>query len=190
MFRTVRHTLLLLAAAGLSLVMACQSPTDPSETGPTVDEFVEVAVSPDPVLADASTDGKGYRVTENDITVTRLYDWKTRFNVILRLNDQANDDDLDLEWPVDITSATFQPGQATGGIRNAPPAGEVEYSTSEIAAATGNRFGAANSSQTLTIDLWYDFPNLKREALMVANVSFRDANGKTFTRTAEFRISP
>jgi hypothetical protein len=177
-------------AGGVSLLTACQSPTDPSETGPTVDEFVEVSVSPDPIIAEASTDGKGYKVVENDVTVTRVYDWKARFNITARLNDQANDEDLDIEWPVDITAATFQPGQATGGIRNAPPAGEVEYSTSEIAAATSNRFGAANTSQTLTIDLWYDFPNLKKEALMVASLSFKDADGKTFTRTAEFRISP
>lgn len=190
MARMVRKCLPLLASGGLFLVSACQSPTDPSETGPSVDEFVDVAISPDPIVAEPSPDGKAYKVVVDDVTQTRLYDWKATFNLTLRLNDEANDKDLDLEWPVDITSATFTPGQATGGIRNAPPAGEVEYSVSEIVAATGNRYNAANSSQTLTIDLWYDFPNLKKEALVTVNVAFKDANGKTFTRTGEFRIAP
>ena len=190
MYRTVRHTFILITLAGCSLLTACQSPTDPGNTGPTVDEFIDVGVSPDPIVAEEATDGKSYKVTENDVTVTRLYDWKTRFNVTVRLNDTANDKDLDLTWPVDITASAADPDQATGGIRNPPPTGEAEYHASEIAATTGNRFLAANSSQTLTIDLWYDFPNLRKEALVVVTLSFRDADGKTFTRTAEFRISP
>ncbi|MGZ8811964.1 MAG: hypothetical protein ACXW29_12565, partial [Thermoanaerobaculia bacterium] len=126
MYRTVRHTLILIALAGCSLLTACQSPTDPGNTGPTVDEFIDVGVSPDPIVAEEATDGKSYKVTENDVTVTRLYDWKARFNINVRLNDVANDKDLDLSWPVDITASAADPDQATGGIRNPPPSGETE----------------------------------------------------------------
>jgi hypothetical protein len=172
-----------------ALLCSCQSPTDPDDTI-DVDDYVEATSSPDPVIADLCTDGKTYNVTVNDVTEKRLYDWKATFSVTVRLNDKAADKDLDLAFPVDVTAATFEVDQATGGIRNPPSGGELEYSQSTIVQSTGNRYAAANTSHTIVVDLWYDLPSLRREGLIVATLAFKDNEGRTFTKVADIRIAP
>jgi hypothetical protein len=175
--------------AAMVLACACQSPTDPDDVI-GVDEYLEITASPDPVNADASPDNKTYTVVVNDVTERRVYDWKASFAVVARLNEKADDDDLDFTWPIDMTSATFKVDQATGGIRNPPTGGEVEHSEVTIVHSTGNRYANAGSQQTLSLDLWYDLPNLRKEGLIVATLSFRDADGRTFSRAVDIRIAP
>ena len=181
-----RRAAILLSAL---LACSCQSPTDPDDVI-GVDEYVDAAASPDPVVAETSTDGKTYSVTVNDTTERRLYDWKASFTLTARLNEQSADQDLDLAFPVDLTSATFKVDQATGGIRNPPSGGEIEYSQSTIVHSSGNRFAAANTSQSLAVDLWYDLPSLRQEGLIVVTLAFKDADGRTFTKVADIRIAP
>jgi hypothetical protein len=119
-----------------------------------------------------------------------VYDWKASFVITALLNDRADDEELDLAFPVDLTSATFKVDQAVGGIRNPPSGGEIEQSVGTIAQSTGNRFSGINTSQSLTIDLWYDLPHLRKEGIIVASIAFRDADGVTFTRSYEIRIAP
>jgi hypothetical protein len=176
----------ILATAVLA---GCQSPTDADDVI-DVDEYVETTVVPDPVIADASTDGKTYNVTIDDVTEKRLYDWKASFSLTARLNNKAADEDLDLTFPVDLTSASFKVDQATGGIRNPPTGGEVEHSDAIITGSTGNRYGGANTSQSLTVDLWYDLPSLRREAIIVATLNFKDTDGKVFTKVVDLRVAP
>jgi hypothetical protein len=177
------------AAVLAASVAGCQSPTAPDETI-GVDEFIDVSVSPDPVVADTSVDNKTYTVLVNDVTETRVYDWKASFAITARLNDMAGDDDLDLTFPVDLTAATFEVDQATGGIRNPPTGGEIEQHLATIVQSTGNRFAGISTSQTLTVDLWYDLPHLRKEGIIIATLSFKDADGLTFTRAYEVRIAP
>jgi hypothetical protein len=139
MLRLTRAPMIVFSAA---LLCSCQSPTDPDDTI-DVDDYVEATSSPDPVIADLCTDGKTYNVTVNDVTEKRLYDWKATFSVTVRLNDKAADKDLDLAFPVDVTAATFEVDQATGGIRNPPSGGELEYSQSTIVQSTGNRYAGS-----------------------------------------------
>jgi hypothetical protein len=182
------RTILLAALACLPAVSGCQSPTDPDDVI-GVDEYVDVAVNPDPILADVG-DGKIYRVTVNDAIETRIYDYKASFSMNVTLNSTAADSDVDLAFPVDITAITADVDQASGGIRNPPTGGEIEHFESVIVQTTGNRYAAASSSNTVGMDLWYDLPSLRKEALITLTIAFRDADGVVFSRVAEFRIAP
>jgi hypothetical protein len=185
------HSIRLAAVIAFAVAFAsgCQSPTDPDDPI-AVDEFTDVSVAPEPVVADTSADNKTYTVLVNDVTETRVYDWKARFSMTVRVNDKAADDSLDLTFPIDLTAATFKVDQATGGIRNPPASGEVEHYEANIVQSTGNRYAAVNTAQTLDMELWYDLPNLRKEGIIVASLSFKDAEGKTFTRSYEVRIAP
>ncbi len=118
----------------------CQSPTDPDDVI-GVDDFVDASSSPDPATADASS-GRTYRVVRGNNQPDEIleFDWKTSFTVTIRLNDTANDSDLDLAFPVDITAATVKVQQATGGIVSPPTGGELEYQDYVIAQTSGNRY--------------------------------------------------
>jgi hypothetical protein len=180
----------VLVAASV-LLGGCQSPTDPDDII-GVDDFVEASVAPDPASAAESTDGKTYRVVRgnNQPDDILLFDWKTSFAVTIRLNDNANDSDLDLAFPVDITSATVKVQQATGGIISPPTGGDVEHQDYIISQTTGNRFSAASTSNSMTFDIWYDLPNLRKEAIVTVAVSLKDSESRTFTKTLDVRVSP
>jgi hypothetical protein len=179
----------VLLGAAMTLA-ACQSPTDPDDVI-GVDDFVETSVSPDPAEASPSS-GRTYRVVRGNNQPDEIleYDWKSTFTITVRINNTATDEDLDLEFPLDITSATVKAQQASGGIVTPPSGGEVEHTDFTIAQTTGSRFAAANTSNSLTFDVWYDFPNLKREALMTLTIAMKDADGRTFTKVHEVRVSP
>lgn len=187
MIQSMCRGVLVLCACAVTFG-GCQSPTDPDDVI-GVDEYVDVSVSPDPIVADVG-DGKTYRVTVNDQIETRVYDHRATFNVNVTLNETAGDDDLDFAWPIELTSLTADVDQASGGIRNPPTGGEIERFESVIAQTTGNRYAGPNSSNMVTIDLWYDLPSLRKEALVTFTITFRDNDGVTFTRTAEFKIAP
>ena len=183
-----KGTALLLA--GCMLLAGCQSPTDPDDII-GVDDFVDASANPDPANADRST-GRTYRVVRGNNQPDDIleYDWRSTFSVTITINDRAADEDLDLEFPLDITSATVKVQQASGGIVTPPTGSDIEHSEFTIAQTTGSRFGAVNTSNSITFDVWYDLPSLQKEALMTVTVAIKDANGKTFSKVKEVRIAP
>jgi hypothetical protein len=176
--------------AAMSLLSGCQSPTDPDDVI-GVDDFVEASASPDPATADSSS-GRTYRVVRGNNQPDDIleYDWKTTFTVTVRINDKAADEDLSLEFPLDITSATVKAQQASGGIVTPPTGGETEHTDFTIANTSGSQFGAINTSNTITFDVWYDLPNLRKEALMTVTIAMKDADGRTFTKIKDVRVAP
>jgi hypothetical protein len=174
----------VLAAAG------CQSPTDPDDVL-EVDDFLDMSVTPNPATAEPSTDGRTYRVVRgnNQPDDILTYDWHTTFTVGATLNGEADDED-GLEFPVDITSVTVTVKQASGGIITPPPTGEAEYSFPLISQVSGNRFASANSTVNVGVEIWYDLPSLRKEAIATVNLSFKDDDGQTFTKAYDVRIAP
>jgi hypothetical protein len=140
----------------------CQSPTDPDDTI-VVDDFVEASQNPDPANAGGG-DGRVYEKPQTDLPSLFLpYDWKVRFDVILRINSTADDEDLDLVFPIEITSVSVTVNQCSGGIV-IPPSGDAIYTAHDVVGSTGNTFSGINTSNTLTLDVWYDLPNGRKEA--------------------------
>ena len=172
-------------AAALSLV-ACQSPTDPDE----VTDFIEVSVSPDPAAAGGPT-GRMYRYeVSSDTFEMREYDWRTSFTVTVTLNANANADNVSLDFPVDISAATVRVQQASGGIVTPPTGGEIERYDFVIAQASGTRFTGVNTPISMTFEVWYDLPSLRKEALVSVTLSFADKNGATFTEVVPVKVGP
>jgi hypothetical protein len=187
---TVRQAVLLWIAVPFSFIAGCQSPTDPDDSV-DVDDFLESSVSPSPANADQSLDGRTYRVVRgnNQPDDILAYDWKTSFDVTVRLNDKADDNDT-VKFPVDLTAATITVKQASGGIVTTPTGGDVEHSDYIVSNTTSNRFGAINSSITLTFDVWYDLPSLRREALITVQLTFKDADGLSFSKSIDVNVAP
>lgn len=189
MIHPLRRSPLILAVACCAVVTACQSPTDPEDTV-DVDDILEVSASPDPTSAEASTDGRTYRVVRgnNQPDEILLFDWKTSFSVMARFTDQADDDEY-LTFPIDLTSATIKVQQASGGIVTSPTGGEIEH-YDYVTQASSNRFSSPNASVSLGFDVWYDLPSLRKEALITVTLSFRDADGVTLSKAIDVRVSP
>ena len=186
--RTVWRLALLLLTLPAG---ACQSPTNASDTI-DVDDVVEVVVTPAHAVALASTDGRTYRVVRgnNQPDDVLVFDWVTTFAITLKINSNATDSDVDLTFPIAVTSVTPKVQQATGGIVTPPTGGEVEHYESVLAASTGTQVDAINGSVTLTFQAWYDLPSLRREALITESVGFKDADGKTFTKSVDVIVDP
>ncbi len=172
-----------LASAG------CQSPTDPDETL-EVDDFLEVTAMPNPTTASESTDGRTYRVVRgnNQPDDILVFDWKTAFTLTATLNGRADDDDA-LEFPVKLTAVTVVVKQASGGIVTPPTGGDVEK-FDYVTNADSNVFPSVNSSVTIGLEVWYDLPSLRREALVTVSLSFTDDDGQAFTKSVDVRVSP
>jgi hypothetical protein len=179
----------LLAAAALA--GACQSPTSTDTDTLDVDDFVDASVSPSPATAQASTDGKTYRVVRgnNQPDDILAYDWKTTVSVTVTLNSNAASDDVDLEFPTTILSATAKVEQASGGIVSPPTGGEAEHYESVLVSSTGNSFAAAGASQTMVFDIWYDLPSLRKEALVTFTITLKDDDGATFAKTVTTQVN-
>jgi hypothetical protein len=177
-------------AAAVLLVSACQSPTNPDDSI-GVDDFVDGSVSPDPVNASEATDGKTYRVARNNATDDILaYDWKANFGVTIRLNSTADDKDLDLSWPVKITSVAVTVQQASGGVVTPPTGSDAVHSEYVLRDSTGNVFGSSNTSNGFGVDVWYDLPSLRKEALITIVVGLVDDDGRTFQKNIDVKVNP
>lgn len=170
-------------------IAGCQSPTDPDETL-EVDDFLEVSATPNPTSASESTDGRTYRVVRgnNQPDDILVFDWRTAFSVMATLNSRADDDDT-LEFPVTLTSVTVAVKQASGGIVTSPTGGEVER-FDYVTNANTNVYPSVNSTVTIGLEVWYDLPSLRREALVTVSLTFRDDDGQTFTKSVDVRVSP
>jgi hypothetical protein len=174
----------------LPMLASCQSPTDPDETL-DVDDILDMSVAPNPVIADSATDGRTYRVVRGNNQPDDIlpFDWFTTFQVTATLNGNADDADADLEFPIDVTAVAVAVKQASGGIVSPPAAGETEH-YSYVTEAGTNRYGSPNSSVTVKLDVWYDLPSLRREALITVTMSFQDADGKAFSKAYDVRVAP
>ena len=135
--------------------------------------------------------GKTYRIVRGNNQPDDIlrYDWKARFTVNLTLNDQADDDD-NLTFPIDVTSATVKVQQASGGIVNPPTGGDVEHFEYVLSQASSSRFGGINTSNSMALDVWYDLPSLQKEALVTVTVSFKDADGVVFSKAIDVKVAP
>lgn len=189
MNRTTDRALAVILVTCVLPALACQSPTDPDDTL-DVDDFLDISVTPNPAIANESTDGKTYRVVRgnNQPDDILTYDWKTSFALSAALNSRADDKDA-LDFPVDITSVTVQVKQASGGIVTPPTGGEVEYYT-YVTQASSNRYDAVDQTVTIAFDVWYDLPSLRREALVQVSLGFEDSDGQTFSKTYDVRVAP
>ncbi len=185
--RSARGAMLLLALLSMP---ACQSPSDPDDDL-DVDDFVDATATPNPTVADGPT-GKMYRVVigNNQPDEFREYDWRTQFVVAVTLNNNAASDDLDLNFPVDLSSVAVKVQQASGGIVNPPTGGDVEKFESTPSNASGNQFGGANQTITMLLDVWYDLPSLRKEALITVTLNFTDDDGTAFAKNLQVRVAP
>jgi len=164
----------MLAICAATMLCGCQSPTDPGDTI-VVDDFVEATQSPNPAEAGAG-DGRTYEKPQSELPSLFLpYDWKVRFGVTLLVNNTANDKDLHLKFPIDITAVNIAVQQCSSGIV-IPPSGDAIYAAHDVAGSTGSTFGAANTSNTLTLDVWYDLPNGRKEACIDVTVALKWKN--------------
>lgn len=183
--------LLALAAAMAGIFAACQNPNEPTDT---VDysEALDITVEPDPIVADGATGGKVYRVVRGNNQPDEMlpYDWHAVFSSTLVLNNNATSEDLDLDFPVRITGATLVVKQATGGIITPPSGTEKEAFEYVPLAASGNQFTAVASPISLTFEMWYDLPSLRRESVVTLTYAFVDNDGTSFQRAIDFKVAP
>lgn len=186
-----RRVLQLMCVVLPLAVAGCESPTDPDDDTVDVDDFAVTSVSPDPIVAQGST-GKTYRVVRGNNQPDEIleYDWKASFQVSVTLTDEAEDDDVGLEFPVDITTAVVKVEQASGGVINPPTGGQTETYESVLTGVTSKRFAEANSTNTLSFDVWYDLPSLRREAVITITISFKDDDGSTFQVPISVNVAP
>ena len=183
-------TALVCGSAWLSAA-GCQSPTDPGSTV-NYSEALDITVDPDPIVADGATGGKMYRVVRGNNQPDEMlaYDWHAVFSSKLALNDKATDKDLDLDFPIRITGATLAVKQATGGIITPPSGSETEKFEYVPLTASSNQFGSINSPITLTFEVWYDLPSLRKECVVTLTYAFVDNDGTSFQRIVDFKVAP
>jgi hypothetical protein len=158
--RRTRRLLLVLASCALA---SCQSPSDPNETLDLHDD------EPDEL---------------------REYDWHTTFTITVRLTEDAANENVGLDLPLDVTSATVAVQQASGGIVTPPTGGQVEKYEFVIAQSSSNRFTAIGGTVSMTFDVWYDLPNLRKEALVNVTLGFRDDDTFSFTEVVPVKVGP
>ena len=176
-------------AVNVLVLSGCQQPTSSSDAT-SVDDYVDASV-PGSLNADASTDGRTYRVARsNEADLIVAYQYKTSFNATVTMNSNSSQDKYDIEFPVTLSQASVKVNQASGGIITPPTGSEAEHSEYVISQATGNKFGAAGSSLSMRFDVWYSMPSQQKEALISVAFTMVDNNGKVFTKTATINVAP
>ena len=175
MKRAVLILLPLGAVAGLS---GCSSPTSSSP-----DFDVTLTVDPDPANASGPT-GVQYKVTNPDDSVTYYeYDWRAYFTV--RIQENAG-------LALDITQLNATVQQATGGIVIPPSGGDLVYYKFTSSAAVNHINGKGTAD--VGFDVFYDLPNLKREALITVSFTFKytdsDDTEYTYSKTLDVKVAP
>jgi hypothetical protein len=188
MTRGLARVVVLLAAVAAA---NCQKPTDPSDSV-TYDEAVDLTANPNPISADTDTGGKTYRVVRGNNQPDEFlpYDWHMVFSASIQLNNNATDDNLNIDFPVRITATTLTVKQASGGIVTPPTGSDSEKYEFITLNATGNTMAGTNQPVSLSYEVWYDLPSLRKEAVVTMAVSFVDNDGTAFQKTADFRVAP
>lgn len=182
---------LMLVGLAAFAAASCQNPNEPGDTV-NYSEALDVTVSPDPIVADNQTGGKLYRVVRGNNQPDELvpYDWHALFSSTLTLNTNANDEDLDLDFPIRVTGATLTVKQATGGIITPPSGSDTEKFEYVPLSASGNQFPGVASPITLSFEMWYDLPSLRKESVVTLTYSFVDNDGTSFQRSVDFNVAP
>jgi hypothetical protein len=180
----------IIAIAPLVALCGCQSPTN-SSSSLDADDIVTSSATP-PTATAVTSSGRTYRVVRGNNQPDDIleYDWTTAFGVTLTLTSKATSNDADLTLPIKITSATVKVQQASGGIVTPPSGTDTEHYESVTTQASSNQFASVNSSVTMSFEVWYDLPNLRREALVTLSLGLADADGKTFTKIVEVPVAP
>jgi hypothetical protein len=178
-------TVIVLSAA------ACQSPTDPDDVV-DYDEVVDATATPEPIVADTATGGRTYRVVRGNNQPDDIlpYDWHAVFSTTLTFNSQANDSDVDIDFPVKITATTVAVKQASGGIITPPTGAETEKSEFVILSSSSNQLSGIDSPTTTTFEIWYDLPSLRKEAVVIVTFSLTDSDGTVFQKAREITVAP
>ncbi len=191
MLRSVIRVAGVVALALVAMVsLACQSPTDADDVV-DYDDVIEVQASPDPISAEPNTDGRTYRVPRNNLPDEILpFDWHAVFSVRIRFNQNALDDDVDVDFPVRLTATTLVVKQAAGGVITPPTGSDTEHYDFAPVNASGNTFGAVNNPISMTLEVWYDLPSLRKEAVVTLTFTFQDDDGATFQKAADIRVNP
>jgi hypothetical protein len=181
MFRRVRGALVRGAVVvPVACLSACESPT-----GSSSEADVVLTASPDPASAVPST-GVFYTVEGDgdEPDERREYDWKTSFTVSMAETKGVG---------LDITALSIRVQQATGGIITAPTTGEVERYTFNPS-SSGNRL-EGNGRASVAFDVYYDLPNLGREAVVTATFTYLDEKDQDddfddfqFTESVQVRV--
>jgi hypothetical protein len=184
----MKHRGILIAfSTTIVLSGACQSPSA-ADNALDVDDIL-VVTAPGTATADASGDGKTYRVARNNQADDILaFDWKTTFTISLQFNDAADDKDA-LTFPVSLSNVTVKVQQASGGIVTPPTGGDVEH-YDFVTQATSNTFAAVGSNVGITFDVWYDLPSLRKEALVTVTLQFVDDDGTILTKNVNVKVAP
>jgi len=152
---------------------ACSAPTT------TTSLEVTLSANPDPTTAEGSR-GVTYTITNADSTIsTYEYDWKTSFVATIQETGGL---------AVDITAVDLKVQQASGGIVIVPSGGQVEHYRFN-SSASGNRV-SANGTASIGFEVWYDLPNLGREALVTVALSFKDDDSNTYSKSLQVKVSP
>lgn len=186
--RIARDVLLLMIMA---LSWGCQSPTNSSDAI-NYDDVVVTTVTPDPVVADTDTGGRTYRVVRGNNQPDEIlaYDWHAIFSMTVAFNNDALDNDVDVDFPVRLTATTLTVKQASGGIVTPPTGAESEKYEFVTLNTSGNQFPAIDSPISLTFEVWYDLPSLRKEAVINVTFTFLDDGGTPFQKVADVRVAP
>jgi hypothetical protein len=61
-----------------------------------------------------------------------------------------------------------------------------------ITGSSGSVISAVNGVINMNMDVWYDFPNLRKEAVVTVTLNFSDDSStpKTFTKTFNVKVAP
>ena len=169
----------------------CQSPTDPDDVV-DYDEVVDASATPEPIVADTATGGRTYRVVRGNNQPDEIlpYDWHAVFSTTLTFNNDASDSDVDIDFPVKITATTVAVKQASGGIITPPTGTDTEKSEFVIVSASSNQISGIGSPNTMTFEIWYDLPSLRREAVVIVTFSFTDNDGTVFQKERQITVAP
>jgi hypothetical protein len=187
MWRVRRGSIIVMAL----LAASCQSPTDPDNSTNYTD-ILDVTPTPNPIIADTLTGGRTYRVVRgnNQPDDILAYDWHAIFSLTLTFNDNAKDKDLNVDFPVKVSATTITVKQASGGIVTPPTGADTEKSEFVILNTSSNQLSAIGNPMTGTFEVWYDLPNLRKEAVVQVTFSFTDNDGTTFSILKEITVAP
>jgi hypothetical protein len=72
-------------------------------------------------------------------------------------------------------------------MRDAGPARLFEYVS---LGASSNQVTGIDSPVTLTFEVWYDLPSLRKEAVITLGFRFLDDDDATFQRTFDVTVAP
>ena len=187
MWRVMRGWMIVMAL----LTASCQSPTDPDNSTNYTD-ILDISATPNPIGADTLTGGRTYRVVRGNNQPDDIlpYDWHAIFSMTLTFNDNAKDKDLNVDFPVKLSATTITVKQASGGIVTPPTGADTEKSEFVILSTSSNQLSAIGTPMTGTFEVWYDLPNLRKEAVVQVTLSFTDDDGTTFSIQKEITVAP